>query len=96
MVQEVQSYLNTIFLGRHSLLWDGCSCPASTTAPLQLGRTRAMHGATQRANFAKKVHKPPLRINVINSELDGFNASMPVLQTPKSCDAVIEDKIRYV
>ena len=26
MVQEVQSYLNTIFLGRHSLFWDGCSC----------------------------------------------------------------------
>ena len=54
------------------------------------------HYGTQRAKFAKKVHKPPLRINVINSDLYGFNASMPVLQTPKSCDAVIEDKIRYV
>ena len=51
----------------------------------------------QRANFVKKVHKP-LRINVINFELDGFNASMPVLQTPKSCDAVIEvfKFIRYM
>ena len=75
---------------------DAPACPASTTAPLQLSRTRAMHGATQRANFAKKVHKPPLRINVNNFELDGFNASMTVLQTPKSCDVVIEDKIRYV
>ena len=27
----------------------------------------------QRAKFAKKVHKPPLRVNVINFELDGTN-----------------------
>ena len=55
-----------------------------------------MRAAAQRAKFAEKVHKPPLRINVNNFELDGFNASMTVLQTPKSCDVVIEDKIRYV
>ena len=54
--------------------------------------------AAQRTKFVEKVHKPPLRIYVINFELDGFNASMPVLQTPKSCDAVIEifKFIRYV
>jgi len=53
MVQEVQSYLNTIFLGRHSLSWDGCSCPASTTAPLQLSRTRTMRDATHTAAIWK-------------------------------------------
>ena len=30
----------------------------------------------QRAKFAKKVHKPPLRVNVISFELNGFNASI--------------------
>ena len=29
--------------------------------------------ATQRAKFAQKVHKPPLGVNVINFELNGFN-----------------------
>ena len=29
--------------------------------------------ATQRAKFARKVHKPPLGVNVINVELNGFN-----------------------
>ena len=29
--------------------------------------------ATQRAKFARKVHKPPLGVNVINFELNGFN-----------------------
>ena len=29
---------------------------------------------TQRAKFAKKVHKPSLRVNVISFELNGFNA----------------------
>ena len=29
--------------------------------------------AAQRAKFARKVHKPPLVINAINFELDGFN-----------------------
>jgi hypothetical protein len=33
----------------------------------------ACHG-TQRAKFAEKVHKPPLWINVIDFELNGFNA----------------------
>ena len=31
-------------------------------------------GGAQRAKFAKKVHKPPLRVNVIAFELNGFNA----------------------
>ena len=37
---------------------------------------------TQRAKFAKKVHKPPLRVNVINFELNGFNASIWVPWSP--------------
>ena len=43
------------------------------------------------AKFAKKVHKPPPRVNVINFELNGFNASilLGVPQTQKSCDALI-------
>ena len=49
--------------------------------------------APQRAKFAKKVHKPPLRVNVINFELNGFNTSIwvpfGVPQTSKSCDALI-------
>ena len=36
---------------------------------------------TQRAKFAQKVHKPPLGVNIINFELNGFKA---VPQTPKS------------
>ena len=38
--------------------------------------------ATQRAKFYEKVHKPRLRINVNNFELNGFNASIKVPQTP--------------
>ena len=30
-------------------------------------------GGTQRAKFARKVHKPRLGVNVINFELNGFN-----------------------
>ena len=33
-------------------------------------------GGTQRAKFAEKVHKPPLAVNVINFELNEFNASI--------------------
>ena len=40
------------------------------------------HRAAQRAKFAKKVHKPPLRVNVINFELNGFNASIWVPWSP--------------
>jgi hypothetical protein len=32
--------------------------------------------ATQRVKIAEKVHKPPFRVNVINFELNGFNASI--------------------
>ena len=34
--------------------------------------TEERHG-TQRAKFARKVHKPPLGVNVINFEINGFN-----------------------
>ena len=58
-------------------------------------------GVAPWAFFAEKVHKPPLRVNVINIELNGFNASiwsLGVPQTPKKCDALIEvfKFIRYV
>ena len=33
-------------------------------------------GSAQRAKFAKKVHKPPLRVNVINFELGPQKAVM--------------------
>ena len=36
----------------------------------------------QRAKFAKKVHKPPLGVNVINFELNWFNASIWVPCNP--------------
>ena len=36
-------------------------------------RRRVRH-ATQRAYIAEKVHKPPHGVNVINFELNGFNA----------------------
>ena len=35
--------------------------------------TNDLSDATQRAKFARKVHKPPLGANVINFELNGFN-----------------------
>ena len=38
--------------------------------------------APQRAEFAKKVHKPPLVVNVINFELNWFNASIWVPCNP--------------
>ena len=58
----------------------------------------ACSSGAQRAKFAKKVHKPPLGFIVINFGLNGFNASIWVPQTPKSCDALIEvfKLIRYV
>ena len=45
--------------------------------------------AAQRAKFVEKVHKPPLRIYVINFELKGFKGSLGVPQPPKKCDALI-------
>ena len=33
---------------------------------------------TQRAKFPKKFHKPPLGVNIINFELNWFNASIRV------------------
>ena len=34
-----------------------------------------MPDAAQRARFTEKVHKPPLGVNVIDFELNGFNTS---------------------
>ena len=47
------------------------------------GRDRRLVArAAQRAKFTKKVHKPSLRINVIDFELDGFSASIWVPWSP--------------
>jgi hypothetical protein len=51
------------------------------------------HGA-QRARFAKKVNKPPLGVNVINFELNGFNGSLGVPQTQKRHDALVALNMR--
>ena len=39
-------------------------------------------GGAQRAKIAEKVHKPPLGVNVINFDLNGFNASIWVSWSP--------------
>ena len=64
-------------------------------------RERNQPDGSQRTKFAKKVQKPPLGVNVIYFELNGFNASISSLgvpQTPKSFDALIEifKFIRYL
>ena len=43
---------------------------------LMLNLNSKLRVATQRAKFAEKVHKPPLCINVINFELNWFDASI--------------------
>ena len=40
------------------------------------------HSGAHRVKIGEKVHKPPLGINIINLELNGFDASIWVLQTP--------------
>ena len=44
--------------------------------------------AAQRAKIAEKVHKPPLVVNVINFELNGFNASLWVPWSPSESKKV--------
>jgi hypothetical protein len=56
--------------------------PRSTVASRRAHVALGALGAAQWAKFTKKVHKPPLRINVINFELDGFNASIWVPWSP--------------
>ena len=46
-----------------------------------------MWGAAKRDENVEMVHKPPLGVNVINFELNGF---LGVPQTPKSYNALIE------
>ena len=50
------------------------------------------------AKIAEKVHKPPLRVNVINFELNSFNASILIPQSVKSYNSMIKvfKSIRYV
>ena len=56
-----------------------------------------MWGAAKRDKNVEKVHKPPLGVNVINFELNGFNASIytdivaaKCPQTPKNYNALVE------
>ena len=44
--------------------------------------TDHMTAAAQRAKIAEKVHKPPLGINVINFEFNGFHAFILVPWSP--------------
>ena len=53
--------------------------------------------ATHGTKIAEKVHKPPLGANVINFELDGFNASIRVPWSPsdqKKYNPLIEVSIQ--
>ena len=45
-------------------------------------RCYSSSGGAQRTKFLKNVHKPPLRANFINFELNGFNASIWVPWSP--------------
>ena len=52
-----------------------------------------MWGAAKRDENVEMVHKPPLGVNVINFELNGFNASIWVSwnpSDPKSYNTLIE------
>ena len=53
------------------------NCRHYLAGPLEPGWS-----AAQRAKFAKKVHKPPLGVNIINFELNWFNASIWVPCNP--------------
>ena len=68
----------------------GPVCSVSVTA-YWLGDSRGVHpppaiqiivAGAQRAKFAQKVHKPPLRVNVIHFELNWFNAFIWVSWSP--------------
>ena len=45
-------------------------------------KSRKDAAAHKGLNSPKKVHKPPLRVNAINFELNGFNASIWVPWSP--------------
>ena len=45
---------------------------------------RRVHHATQRANIVEKFHKPPHGFNVINFELNGFNAFIDPPVVPRT------------
>ena len=53
-------------------------------------------GAESATQRAEKVHKPPLRVNVINFELDLMHqyGSLGVPQTPNRCEALMEVAIQ--
>ena len=69
--------------------------PRKTMAHIKTDPAAPATEAAQRAKFVKKVHKPPLGVNVINFEL---NWSPAIPQTPKVHDAVfkfIKNKLHF-
>ena len=89
LVQEVQSYLNTIFLGRHSLFRDGCYASSFYCAPLSRATMRR-HGAVfYRARHAWQrkwqeccSHSSSANLRKINSL---SSSSIHVCEYTKSC-----------
>ena len=53
----------------------------------QIIKAKYFLNGSQMTVIVEKVHKPPLGVNVINFELNGF---LGVPQTPKSYNALIE------
>ena len=76
----------------------GRAAACGGAAGLQMGGGLRRAGGAIWAKIAKKVHKPPLGVNVINFEFNGFNTfiqdlyhrSPGVPWTPKSYNVLIE------
>ena len=56
--------------------------PRKTMAHIKTDPAAPATEAAQRAKFVKKVHKPPFGVNIINFELNWFNASIWVPCNP--------------
>ena len=83
---HVNNFNIIIYFIKAHIFWEGHKILRN------LHLTFVLCSATQRARIAEKVHKPPLGINVINFELNGFNASIYVpwsSSDPQKCDALI-------
>ena len=63
------------------IVLQSAQCLCCWLMPSRLSPVRTLYAA-QRARLAENVHKPPLRMNVNNFELNGFNASIWVSWSP--------------
>ena len=52
--------------------------------------------AAQRAKFSEKVHKPPLRVNVINFEVNVFNVPYGSLGVPQTTELVVMHGFKFI